>query len=62
MSSTSTPGSRIRICSPALLEFRELASRAAPVPAPGPAAKGLDAVDALLMAAVHRAAHHYGSN
>ena len=45
-----------------VLQFRELAARAAPVPALGPAARGLGAPDALLLAAVHRAAHHYGSN
>ena len=45
-----------------VLQFRELASRAAPVPALGPAARGLGAADALLLAAVHCAAHHYASN
>ena len=45
-----------------VLQFRELASRAEPVPALGPAARAPGAADAVLLAAVHRAAHHYGSN
>ena len=55
-----------RVANPQLfarvLEFRELDSRAVAVPVLGPTARGLSAVDALLLAAVHRAAHHYGSN
>ena len=43
-------------------EFRELASRAVPIQALGRVDRGLCAVDALLVAAAHRAAHHYGSN
>jgi hypothetical protein len=45
-----------------VFEFPELVSRATPVPALGPAARGLDAVDAVLLAAMHRVAHHYASN
>ena len=45
-----------------LLEFPELASRAVAVPGLGPSARGLAAVDALLLACVHRVAHHYGTN
>ena len=45
-----------------LFEFPELASRAVPVPELGPAAPGATAVDALLLAGIHRVAHHYGTN
>ena len=41
-----------------MLKFDELSARAAPVAAFGPHARGLGLVDAVLLAATHRAAHH----
>ncbi len=45
-----------------VLVYDELASAAVPVAALGPAARGLSAVDALLLACVHRVAHHHDSD
>jgi hypothetical protein len=45
-----------------LLEFPELVRRSVPVPALGPGARALGVVDALLLAGIHRAAHHHGAN
>ena len=41
------------------LTYDELSARAAPLPLLGPTARGPAAVDALLLACVHRVAHHY---
>lgn len=40
----------------------ELRKRSVPVPALGPHARGLDPVDALLLACIHRVAHHHDSD
>jgi hypothetical protein len=42
----------------AAFSYEELAARAVPLPALHPAARGLSDVDALLVACVHRVAHH----
>jgi hypothetical protein len=42
-----------------LLTFQELWSTAVPIPALGTTARGLSSVHALLLACVHRVAHHY---
>jgi hypothetical protein len=45
-----------------LLDYEELVSAAVPIPALGPAARGLSVVHALLVACVHRVAHHLDSD
>ena len=45
-----------------MLTYSELAERAVPLPALGPSARGLSSVDALLLACVHRIAHHLDSD
>ena len=45
-----------------MLSYSELAERAIPLPALGPGARGLSSVDALLVACVHRIAHHLDSD
>ncbi|MGH9173739.1 MAG: nucleotidyltransferase domain-containing protein [Vicinamibacterales bacterium] len=45
-----------------LLFHEELASESVPVPQLGPRVRALSAVDALLLACVHRVAHHYDSD
>jgi hypothetical protein len=42
-----------------VLSHADIAARAAPLPGLGPRARGACAADALILAAVHRAAHHY---
>ncbi len=44
-----------------LLTFSELAAEAVPIPALGPAARTLTPVHALLLACIHRVAHHHNS-
>jgi len=44
-----------------VLTYAELAGRSVPLPALGPYARGLSSVDALVMACVHRVAHHLDS-
>jgi hypothetical protein len=46
----------------AVLSFEELAAAAVPVPELGPAARGLSSTHALLLACVHRVAHHANSD
>jgi hypothetical protein len=46
----------------ALLQFAQLRSDAVPVPALGPHALALAPVDALLLACIHRVAHHHDSD
>ncbi len=41
------------------LEWRDADARAVPIPALGPAARGLSDPDALLVACLHRVAHHH---
>lgn len=43
------------------LRFHDLRARAVPLPRIGPHARGLSRVDALLMACIHRVAHHHDS-
>lgn len=45
-----------------LLSYEELASDAAPIPALGPGARGIAPPAALLLACVHRVAHHFDSD
>ena len=45
-----------------LLSYEELASDAAPIPALGPGARGIASPAALLLACVHRVAHHFDSD
>lgn len=45
-----------------LLAYDELVRDAVPVPELGPAVQGLSPADALLLACVHRVAHHFDSN
>jgi hypothetical protein len=45
-----------------VLSYQELSSSAVSVPQLGPAARGLSDVHALLVACVHRVAHHFDSN
>jgi hypothetical protein len=45
-----------------MLSYRELSERAMPLPALGPSARGLSSVDALLVACIHRIAHHLDSD
>jgi hypothetical protein len=45
-----------------LLTYDELAGRAVAVPSLGPSARGLCSIDALVLAAVHRIAHHFDSD
>lgn len=44
------------------LRYEDLLRRAAPLPRLSPAAYGLDDVDALLLACIHRVAHHHDSD
>ncbi|HEV7764384.1 MAG TPA: nucleotidyltransferase family protein [Thermoanaerobaculia bacterium] len=46
----------------AVLRFEELQSRAIGIPALGPYARAFSHVDALLMACIHRVAHHHDSD
>lgn len=46
----------------AVLQFAELRTRALELPLLGPHARGLSHVDALLMACIHRVAHHHDSD
>lgn len=46
----------------AVLRFEELRQRAIPLPKLGPHARGLSHADALLMACIHRVAHHHDSD
>jgi Uncharacterised nucleotidyltransferase len=46
----------------AVLHFEELRTRALPLPRLGPHARGLSHVDALLLACIHRVAHHHDSD
>jgi hypothetical protein len=46
----------------AVLRYDELRTRAVPIPALGPSAHGLSRVDALMMACIHRVAHHHDSD
>ncbi|HET8796058.1 MAG TPA: nucleotidyltransferase family protein [Thermoanaerobaculia bacterium] len=46
----------------ATLEFGELLARAVAIPTLGEHARGLDDVDALLLACIHRVAHHHDSD
>lgn len=43
-----------------VLTHRDLSARSVPVPALGPAARTVSAIDALMVAAIHRVAHHAG--
>ena len=45
-----------------VLTYDELAGRAVAVPSLDPSARGLSSVDALVLAAVHRIAHHFDSD
>lgn len=45
-----------------LLRYDELFARSVAIPTLGPHARGLAAVDALLLAVIHRVAHHYDSD
>ena len=45
-----------------LLSYEELAKDATPIPGLGPAARGIAPAAALLLACVHRVAHHYDSD
>jgi Uncharacterised nucleotidyltransferase len=45
-----------------VLSYEELAEKSVPVPLLGPAARGLCNVHALLLACMHRIAHHYDSD
>lgn len=44
------------------LRFTDLRARAIPIPPLGPHARGLGRVDALLLACIHRVAHHHDSD
>jgi hypothetical protein len=46
----------------AVLRYEELRTRALPLPRLGPDARGLSYVDALLLACIHRVAHHHDSD
>lgn len=46
----------------AVLRYDDLRTRSLPLPALGPHARGLSHVDALLLACIHRVAHHHDSD